>query len=148
MIINSTDGINQTGINQIGRSENMGTDRISDVPEFAPKKSFDGYFPSEEDKSIGLYKPSEDENGNPCIDYDSPEDNGKSEKCTANTDKVDREIKKLKEKAAQLRQQIRSASEDKRKELEDLLKMVEAELSQKDNDSYRRENTVFSASDN
>ncbi len=145
MNINSIIAANQTGINRIGRSEDMGTDRISDFSEFVPEKSFDGYFPSEEDRPIGLYKLSEDENGNPHIDYDSPDDKEKSEKCTANTDKVDREIKKLKEKAAQLRQQIRSASEDKRKKLETQLQMVEAELSQKDNDGYRRENTVFSA---
>lgn len=65
------------------------------------------------------------------------------EKCVANSDKVDREIKKLKEKKQQLEQQIRSASGDEKKirELEKKLAQVENELSQKDNDTYRRQNT-------
>lgn len=68
------------------------------------------------------------------------------ESCTANTDKVDREIKKLKEKKQELEQQIRSASgdEEKTRELEKKLAQVEQELKRKDNDTYRRQNTVFS----
>lgn len=38
-----------------------------------------------------------------------------AEKCTTNTDKVDREIEKLKEKQQQLKQQIKSASGDEKK---------------------------------
>ena len=68
------------------------------------------------------------------------------EKCVANTDKVDREIKKLKEKKRQLEQQIQSASGDEKKirELEKKLAQVENELSQKDNDTYRRQNASVS----
>ena len=68
------------------------------------------------------------------------------EKCVANTDKVDREIEKLKEKKQQLEQQIRSASGDEKKirELEKKLAQVENELSQKDNDTYRRQNASVS----
>ena len=69
-----------------------------------------------------------------------------AEKCVANSDKVDREIKKLKEKKQQLEQQIRSASGDEKKirELEKKLAQVENELSQKDNDTYRRQNASVS----
>lgn len=144
MNINSIGGTSYSGISEVRRTDNLSAGENADIPEIAPKKNMDEYIPSEDDKPIGLYKPSEDENGDPCINYDNPEKKDKSEKCTANTDKVDREIKKLKEKAKQLRQQLKSASEDKRDELVKQLRAVETELSQKDNDSYRRENTIFS----
>lgn len=67
------------------------------------------------------------------------------EKCVGNTDKVDREIRALKEKKKQLEQQIRSASgeEGKVRELKEKLAQVENELSRKDNDTYRRQNSSF-----
>ncbi|MCI8530388.1 MAG: hypothetical protein HFH82_14795 [Lachnospiraceae bacterium] len=68
------------------------------------------------------------------------------EKCVIDTDKVDREIKNLKEKKQQLEQQIQSASGDEKKirELEKKLAQVENELSQKDNDIYRRQSASVS----
>ena len=62
------------------------------------------------------------------------------------TDKVEREIRKLKEKQQQLEQQIRAASgdEEKVRELERKLAQVEGELSQKDNDAYRKQNASVS----
>lgn len=64
------------------------------------------------------------------------------EKCTANTDKAEREIKRLKEKKRQLEQQIRTASGDEKevRGLEKKLAQIERELSRKDNDIYRRQN--------
>lgn len=124
----------------------------------------DEYISSERSnaKPSGLYRVGQDENGNPKIFFDDPgksknaegkelpEVNGgnpskPSEKCLANTDKVDREIKQLKEKLRQLQQQIASASGDeaKVKELEQKLAQVEHELSRKDNDAYRRSHTSF-----
>lgn len=69
-----------------------------------------------------------------------------AEVCVGNTDKVDREIEKLKEKKRELEQQIQSASGDERKiqELERKLAQVEQELSQKDNDTYRKQHSEFS----
>lgn len=68
----------------------------------------------------------------------------KEEKCTGNTDAVDREIKKLKEKKEKLEKQIdRETDETKRKDLERQLSQVEQELRQKDNDTYRRQHSVF-----
>ena len=123
-------------------------------------------------KPTGLYRVGQDENGNRKIFFDDPKaghvneqddrseksEDGKApkvsgdsqgkptEKCVTNTDKVDREIKKLKEKKQQLEQQIQSASEDEKKirELEKKLAQVENELSQKDNDTYRRQNASVS----
>ncbi|MCI5935511.1 MAG: hypothetical protein MSA09_14540 [Lachnospiraceae bacterium] len=70
----------------------------------------------------------------------------KAEKCTTNTDNVDREIERLKEDKKQLEQQIKVAAgdEEKMKELEKKLAQIEGELSQKDNDTYRRQNAVIS----
>lgn len=67
------------------------------------------------------------------------------EKWRGSTDEVDREIRKLKEKQKQLKQQIQgaSASGDEKKvgELKKKLAQVEGELRQKDNDGYRRQHT-------
>lgn len=102
----------------------------------------DEYISSKQSGSrpSGLYRMGQDENGNPKVLYDDPK------KCTTNTDKVDREIKKLKEQKQQLEQKINAAAgdEEKVKELEKKLSQVEGELSKKDNDTYRRQNAVFS----
>lgn len=124
----------------------------------------DEYISSEKSGSrpSGLYRMGKDENGNPRVLYDDPRKHrsadGKgqpevkadsledpAEKCTGNTDKVDREIEKLKAKKQQLEQQITAASEDEKKvkELEKKLSRIESELNQKDNDTYRRQHTVF-----
>ena len=125
----------------------------------------DEYISSEQSGSrpSGLYHMGKDENGNPKVMYDDPKkasgadkkeqpkvgaDNPEedAEKCTTNTDKVDREIKKLKEQKQQLEQQIKAAAgdEEKVKSLEKELSQIEGELSQKDNDTYRRQNAVIS----
>lgn len=112
----------------------------------------DEYIPSDKDEPIGIYAVSQDEEGNPKIDYDSPEKADKdaadspeiSESCTANTDNVDREIKQLKEQAKQLKQRINSTDGKERERLEKQLKSVQSELSQKDNDNYRRQHAVIS----
>lgn len=125
----------------------------------------DEYISSEKSatKPTGLYRLGQDENGNRKVFFDNPEKaEGADEKgqpkissdtseksagkCTTNTDKVDREIEKLKEKKQQLEQQIRSASGNEKKvqELEKKLAQIESELSQKDNDTYRRQNAEIS----
>ena len=117
----------------------------------------DEYINSEESgkRPSGLYRLGQDENGNPKVLYDDPKktagaDKGggperTEEKCTSNTDQVDREIEKLKEKKQHLEKQIKMASgdEEKVKELENQLAQVENELSQKDNDTYRRQHSEF-----
>lgn len=117
----------------------------------------DEYIPSDPVK--GIYRPGKDAEGNPKIDYIDPKkdvsseakaddkvssDSKKSESTTTDTDKVDREIERLKEKKARLEQEIRTAEDDQKKRLEQELRQVEAELAQKDNDNYRRQNAVVS----
>ena len=137
-------GIGGTVVNETGRAEYRDREENIITPQTPTRKNRDEYIPTEEDKAIGLYRPAEDENGTPYIDYDAPDKKEGAEKCTANTDRVDREIKKLKEKAEQLGRQLRTASEDRRDEIEKQLEEVKRQLSLKDNDSYRRENAVFS----
>ncbi len=121
----------------------------------------DEYISSEKSgsKPSGLYRLRQDENGNLKAMYDDPkraakakdvqpkeEPAKKAEKCTTNTDNVDREIEKLKEEKKQLEQQIKAAAGDKEKAkvLEKKLAQIEGQLSQKDNDTYRRQNAVIS----
>lgn len=120
----------------------------------------------------GLYRVGRDENGNRKIFYEDPkagharETNGRSKEnadgresnvngnsqakpaeiCVGDTDQVDQEIKKLKEQKQELAQQIRSAGADEEKiqKLEKKLAQVEQELGRKDNDTYRKQHTVFS----
>ena len=135
---------------QVGKSEDS---------EKADKVSMpvDEYIPSDPVK--GLYRPGKDSDGNPKIEYIDPQkdvspeakadekvssDPKKSESTTTDTDKVDREIEKLKEKKARLELESRTAEDDQKKRLEQELHQVEAELAQKDNDNYRRQNAAVS----
>jgi flagellar capping protein FliD len=68
----------------------------------------------------------------------------KSNIITANTDKVDQEIKNLKSKRDSLKQKINSEyNTEKRREYEKELKQVENELAVKDTEQYRKNNSVF-----
>lgn len=155
--------------------ETQTTERVQKAKEVSEKTEIknvsklseaqDKYTSSEklEKEPIGLYRVYQDENGNRKIFFDDPskasyiggkkaskvdENNPEksSEKCVTNTDKVDREIKKLKEKKQQIEHQIQSASGNQKKiqDLEKKLAQVENELSQKDNDTYRRQNASVS----
>lgn len=103
-------------------------------------------------QATGLYKLDYAAEGTPTISFDNPrkkiEDNQETkqtENCTGNTDKVDREIKQLKEEKKQLEQRLHSVlNPQKAADLEKQLTKVEQELQQKDNDVYRRQHTVFS----
>lgn len=136
--------------------------------ETAPKtlpEPKDEYISSEKSgkEPAGLYRLGQDGNGSRKIFFDDPNRSDRtegkekpkadvsrpgspSEKCVTDTDRVDKEIEKLKEKKQQLEQQIRSASGDEKKvrELEKELAQVESELSQKDNDTYRWQNAFVS----
>ena len=148
----------QTGQDKVKEAsqDQRGEDKNEGIP--VPK---DEYISSEKSgsKPSGLYRLGQDENGNPKVMYDDPkrvaktkdvqpkeETAKKAEKCMTNTDNVDREIEKLKEEKEQLEQQIKAAAGDKEKVkvLEKKLAQIEGELSQKDNDTYRRKNAVIS----
>ena len=121
----------------------------------------DEYVPEEKQEPSGRYWLGRDEDGRPKVCFDDPEraDNkpsdapapakraagDKAERCTADTDQVDREIERLKRRKETLEHQISSQTDDVRiRELERKLAQVERELAQKDNDAYRRQHTVFS----
>ena len=81
------------------------------------------------------------------LDKDSKSSSSKtsSEKTTTNTDKVDEEIKNLKDRKEKLEQQIKKEySPERRREYEKQLKEIEKELSVKDTDYYRKQNAVVS----
>ena len=149
-------------------AEEKGSGKLSEPQDVYIRSEKSGKEP------VGLYRIGQDENGGRKIFFEDPDkadradgkeepkaekadgkkpkiDDGDSqgkpaEVCVGNTDKVDREIEKLKEKKRELEQQIQSASGDERKiqELEKKLTQVEQELSQKDNDTYRKQHSEFS----
>ena len=126
-------GKEPVGLYRIGQDENGGRKIFFEDPDKADRA--DGKEEPKAEKADGK---------KPKVDGDSQ---GKpAEVCIGNTDKVDREIEKLKEKKRELEQQIRSASGDERKiqELEKKLAQVEQELSQKDNETYRKQHSEFS----
>ena len=66
------------------------------------------------------------------------------ERCKGSTDKVDREIKRLRKRREELAARLRAEDDPaKAKTLERQLAQVENELRQKDNDAYRRQHTQF-----
>lgn len=69
----------------------------------------------------------------------------KTERCTGDTGRADREIERLKKKRAELERRLSGETDQvKIRELERKLAQVESELRQKDNDTYRRRRTAFS----
>ena len=72
--------------------------------------------------------------------------NNDEEICIASTDKVDAEIARLKAREDQLSKRISSiADPEQQAAIKDELAKIEQELRQKDNDTYRRQNTEFSS---
>lgn len=132
-------GAKPSGLYRLGQDEDSRKKVFFDDPKKADNADGDGNPKVEPDNSD---KNKDGEQSK--VNSDNPEK--PAEKCTGSTDKVDREIKKLKEKKKELEQQIKSASGDEKKikELENKLAQVESELSQKDNDTYRRQHSTFS----
>ena len=122
------------------------------------KPAIDQYVPEEKQSPTGHYWPGKDEDGQPRIYFDDPEqgrgadgtereatDSRAAEICRGSTDKVDREIEALKKEKEELKRRIDGETDAaKVKELEKELAQVERELRQKDNDTYRRQHTTFS----
>ena len=112
----------------------------------------DEYVPEEKQEPSGRYWLGRDEDGRPKVCFDDPEraddkpsDAPKAERCTGNTDQVDREIERLRKRKETLEQQISAQTDEvKIRELERKLAQAERELAQNDNDTYRRQHTVFS----
>ncbi len=138
------------------------------------KPVMDEYIPEEPQEPSGRYWMGKDEDGQPKIYFDdrsraadapkqpdgAPEteepdsagqgakgpegEKDKGETWECNTDKVDREIEKLKKKQQELEQRLNTETDEaKIKDLEHQLAQVEQELKQKDNDTYRRQNAAY-----
>ena len=119
------------------------------------KKRVDTYEAQPPQQSAGVYQVTHDENGRRIIQVDEscetaqgqpkakPQDESEKPnivKTTVNTDKVDKEIEKLKQTQTQLEQKVAAAKEPEEKEkLETQLVQVNAELKAKDNDTYRQQ---------
>lgn len=117
------------------------------MPQSAPAKpapDLDEYVPEEEHTPSGLYWLGKDEDGSPKVFFDDPE--GKPvETCTTDTGKVDRELERLRHRREELTQQVDTQADPvKAQKLEQELARVEAELAQKDNDTYRRQHAAIS----
>ena len=121
----------------------------------------DEYTPEEKQEPSGRYWLGRDGDGRLKVCFDDPERaddtpsdapapakksmGDKAERCTGNTDQVDREIERLRKRKETLEEQINTRTDEtKIKELERKLAQTERELAQKDNDAYRRRHTVFS----
>ncbi len=158
----------QSGTDRIAdrtsKPEQTGTGQNPNQPKaenarFAPK---DEYINREKSGSrpSGLYSMTRDEDGKVQIRFedrkrkenvsrDPQAGSGIPQKpvreCTANTDRPDQEIRKLKEEKNRLEQQLRAAAQDPAKisELTGKLKQIAQELSRKDNDTYRKQHTSF-----
>lgn len=167
----SIDIMKQANLQKVQKAAQTALKRQEEFPgeESKRRAKRDEYIPSEKDEPIGLYKMEYDESGSPGIKFDSPEskpadkpdkqdksedkpeepkepekEKSKSEKCVCDTGKVDRELKKLREKAERLEQQLRSASGGEAEKLRKQLAAAQNELAQKDNDTYRRSKAEFS----
>lgn len=133
----------------------------------------DEYVPEEKPEPSGRYWLGRDGDGKPKICFDDPEraenalkesgdDPGRSEsaeaaeksgsgknaeRCTCNTDQVDREIEKLKKQKQELERRINQETDEAKADaLNSELARVEEELRQKDNDAYRRQHAVYTFS--
>ena len=138
------------------------------------KPVMDEYIPEEPQEPSGRYWMGRDEDGQPKIYFDDPEraadapkqtedapeaeepdpagqgakgpegKKDKDETWECNTDKVDREIEKLKKKRQELEQRLNTETDEaKIKDLEHQLAQVEQELKQKDSDTYRKQNATY-----
>ncbi len=82
--------------------------------------------------------PVDGKENEPKAEGDAPTQKSKS--ATYNTDKVDAEIKRLREQKQQFEKQLRSASDPQQAVmLQKQISRLDRELQQKDNDAYRRE---------
>ncbi len=160
---------NRYGLDYINKAQTEHTAKATERAEEAAKskeKDKPEYISSEKSgkKPSGLYHMEQDENGNPKIIFDTTKraeeaeseqskgaelkelsDNDRVKVTIGNMDKVKNEIKKLKEEKKQLEQQLKMAAgnEQKTKELKAKLAQVEAELSVKDTDEYKRQHAEY-----
>ena len=158
-------GINSRALNPLAPLDRKGSEDIKRAGEEAKKDPskpvVDEYTPEKKPESAGQYWMGRDKDGSPKIYFDDPKkssgpdkDSGaegpqrsggrKPETCVGNTDDVDREIRQLKKKQEELKQQLNFEQDPAKAEaLKKQLSQVEQELRQKDNDTYRKAHSKF-----
>lgn len=130
-------------------------------PSTAPQPRFDEYVEGKgRQPSPGLYEVKEDGEGGYQVSFQPYSEDGEEaapaasgrdvpegSKTTVNTDKVDAEIRKLKEKRESLEQQLSQAQDSgdgqKAEALKRKLASADAEVSAKDNDAYRKQHAII-----
>ena len=130
-----------------GGSETSPPRMASSEPE---TKSLDGA--EKEDKSAAM--PGEDEPRASAEEEDeksekaggNPSDDKSDRQTTVNTDRVEAEIRKLNQEKQRIQQALGRATGDdaERERLQKRFEMIEAELSMKDTDAYRKQNAEYS----
>lgn len=150
---------------QVLRQQGAAEVQSAEDPAKSVPARFDQFVKEDsESTGAGIYSMEKDENGNPLVVFDSPqkpvqqsfdreavpadEKEPETMKCTVNTDKVDAEIKKLKEQEQTLQRQLRQAeNREEKTALQKQLANIEAEVQKKDNDAYRKQNATYTYSE-
>ncbi len=128
--------------------------RLASAPVGEPKRVEPKQAEPEraDQKPAGLHYPDCDEYvpgdkpAAPAKQEEPAGDKGRpAERCVCSTDKVDREIARLRQKQQQLQQKLNQTEDPQQQEaLQKQLDAVARELQQKDNDAYRRQHAEFS----
>lgn len=125
------------------------------------KPAADEYVPEEKREPSGRYWLGSGENGRPRVYFDDPDREAERPEraadapgpqksgrnggaCAVNTDRVDREIERLKKRRQELEQRLCAETDETRiEDLERQMAQVERELRAKDNETYRRQHSTF-----
>lgn len=126
----------ESGIYHLSKDEDGNPKIVFDAPDRMEK---DGDKLSDAEDNL-----MSDEAPQKVDDSDSPKEEPETTQCTTNTDKVDNEIKKLKEERKQILQELRKAGGDteKQADLQKRLSQLDAELQAKGNDAYRKQHAT------
>lgn len=126
----------ESGIYHLSKHEDGNPEIIFDAQDRMEKNS--DKLSDAEDNLMG------DEVPQKGVGSDSPKEEPETTQCITNTDKVDKEIKKLKEERKQILQELGKAGEDEEKQadLQKRLSELDAELQAKDNDAYRKQHAT------
>lgn len=149
----------------VSRKETEGPSQINEQPQQAASEKGNEYLPDDPVGAPvkGIYSVGHDAEGNTTVHYIDPHASEaksalspaseapvsgvapekSSSTTTTNTDRVDGEIRRLKEQQQLIQQKLRAElDEEKKAELQSQLQQISIQLSQKDNDFYRRQNAV------
>ena len=138
------------GIYRLETDKNGQQKIVFDKPDLPEKSEQSDTAQGKDNGNSPKVAPDQSKDDENSKEKDGPEKNGDKKHglwCTVNTDKVDAEIKKLKEEKQQIERQIkRTDDENKYKELKKQLSQIESELSAKDKDAYRKQHASYTYS--